>query len=90
METTAVNPADFARIEQKLDKLGDAVGKLVLVEERQTNQSARLDKHDMAIEAAQNSISRAHARIDKVIWLWTGGSFVMVGIFELARFFSKA
>lgn len=90
MELTAVTPSDFARLETKLDKLGDAVGKLVLVEERQSNQSVRLDKHDLAIEAAQTSLTRAHARIDKVIWLWTGGSFVMVGIFELARFFLKA
>lgn len=36
---------DFTRLERKVDKLSDSIDKLVLIEERQTNQSQKL--HDM-------------------------------------------
>ena len=35
---------DFRRLEGKVDKLAEAVMKLVLVEERQTNQGERIGK----------------------------------------------
>lgn len=87
MET--VSPADFNRLENKLDKMAEAVSKLVLVEERQSNQTTRIDKHDIALETMQNTITRLHARLDKYTYLATGAMFVIVGLFELARFIFK-
>jgi hypothetical protein len=85
MLENTVTSDDMRRLETKIDKLGDAVGKLVLVEERQANQTARLDKHEEALVKAQESVVRLHARIDKYTYLATGAAFVVMGAFELAR-----
>ncbi len=87
MET--VSPADFARLEHKMDKMANAVEKLVLVEERQSNQTLRIDKHDAALDAMQATITRLHARLDKYTYLASGAAFVAMSLFEVARFIFK-
>ena len=87
MET--VSPADFARLENKMDKMASAVEKLVLVEERQSNQTMRIDKHDTALETMQITITRLHNRLDKYTYLASGAAFVAMGLFEAARFVFK-
>lgn len=90
MEPDAVTPADFARLETKMDKLGEAVGKLVLVEERQTNQSAAISKNTAAIEILQMAHAKLDARFDRVIYACVGGWSVVLVCFEVARFIFKA
>lgn len=90
MEQAAVTPTDFARLETKFDKMALAVEKLILVEERQSNHTARIDKHDTVVETMQATITRLHARLDKYTYLVSGGSLVIVGLFEIARFIFKA
>lgn len=82
--------ATMQGFETKIDKLGEAVSKLVLVEERQTNQTTRLDKHDVTIAAMQENLIRIHSRIDKYTYLASGAVFVIGALFELARFIFKA
>ena len=84
-----VSPADFNRLETKLDKVAEAVSKLVLVEERQSNQTVRIDKHDAALETMQLTITRLHARLDKYAYLASGAAFVAMSLFEVARFIFK-
>jgi len=40
---------DFRRLEGKVDKLGDAVQKLILVEERQANQGERIGRVEQRV-----------------------------------------
>lgn len=90
MENTNVTPDDIRRLEGKVDKMANAVEKLILIEDRQSTQTSRLDKHDTAITAVESSVVRLHARIDKYTYLVTGASFVIMVFFELARFIFKA
>lgn len=52
---------DFNRLEKKVDGLRDAINKLVLIEERQTNQALRIgtvEQRVAAVEAAQQATDR--------------------------------
>jgi hypothetical protein len=57
---------DFRRLEAKVDKLTDAVMRLVLVEERQTNQGARIG----AVEQRLTAVEVAQARTDQKVERW--------------------
>ena len=85
MENVAVTPADFVRLEGKMDKMADAVEKLVLIEERQNNQTAKIEKMDGLIESLQASNARLHSRLDKFIYIGVGAWSILVGGFEIAK-----
>ena len=57
---------DFRRLESKVDKLTDAVGKLILFEERQATQGQRIGaiEQDMAVLRASGD------RTDRVLQMW--------------------
>lgn len=80
---------DFRRLEGKVDKLAEAVTKLVLVEERQANQGERIGK----VETQIASLQTAHNKTDKTLHMWVNrgvGVWVAVGIaFTLIQFGSK-
>ena len=57
---------DFKRLENKVDKLTDAVGKLILFEERQANQGERIG----AVEGKINVHEVHLQRIDKKVDQW--------------------
>ena len=85
-----VTPEDFSRLEGKVDKMADAVQKLILVEERQSNQKIELDKHEKEIHVLKESVSQLHSRVDKYTYFATGVTGVIVAMFEVARFVFKA
>ena len=66
--------ADLLRIERKVDRLSDAVEKLVLIEERQTTQGGRIGlvEHRLAIsEASMQAIERkVDMWINRGIGVW--------------------
>ena len=80
---------DFKRLESKVDKLTDAVMRLVLIEERQSTQGERIGK----IETHVASLQTAHNKTDKMLHMWINrgvGVWVAVGIaFALVQFGSK-
>ncbi len=86
MEPDAVTPHDFHRLEGKVDKLADAVEKLVLIEDRQTRHEARLDRHEAEIREAREETAKTNRRFDRFVALLTGGAFVVGALFELAKF----
>lgn len=57
---------DFRRLESKVDKLTDAVTKLVLVEERQANQGARIGSVEQKVAA----IDAALLKVDRTVHMW--------------------
>lgn len=80
---------DFRRLESKVDKLTDAVMRLIIIEERQSTQGERIGK----IEVNVASLQTAHAKTDKTLHMWINrgvGVWVAVGIvFTLVQFGSK-
>lgn len=65
---------DFVRLEKKVDRLTDAINKLVLVEERQTNQGLRIgavEQRMVAVETAQQGTDRkVEMWINRGIGVW--------------------
>lgn len=68
---------DLLRIERKVDRLSEAVEKLVLIEERQTTQGGRIglvEQRVAALEAKQDTTDR---KVD--MWINRG-----IGVWALA------
>ena len=57
---------DFKRLESKVDKLTDAVTRLILIEERQSSQGERIGKVETQIAVLEN----AHGKTDKILNMW--------------------
>lgn len=57
---------DFRRLESKVDRLTDAVGKLILFEERQATQGARIG----AVEQDIAGLRAAHDKTDRLLHSW--------------------
>jgi hypothetical protein len=69
---------DFKRLESKVDKLTDAVTRLILIEERQSSQGERIGK----LEVKTASIETAHAKTERTMHMWINrgvGVWVTVG-----------
>lgn len=65
------DPKTVARLEDKLDKLTDAVTRLVLLEERQSTHSQR-------IEDLEEGLSAVKDIVNKFTYLVLGGSGVVM------------
>jgi len=80
---------DFKRLENKVDKLTDAVGKLILFEERQATQGQRLGNVETKIGIQDASLQRVDRKIDQ--WVNRGiGIWAAVAIvFSLVQFWKK-
>ena len=80
---------DFKRLEGKVDKLADAVTKLVLVEERLSNQGERIGRVEQRVAAAET-----HAqKIDRKLEMWVNRGIgvwgLAVTLFALVQYGSK-
>lgn len=77
---------DFRRLEGKVDKLAEAVTKLVLVEERQANQGERIGK----VEQQMASLETAHNKLDRTTHMWINRGIgvwaLAVALFTLVQF----
>lgn len=82
-----VTPADFLRLETKLDKMADAIGKLVLVEERQITQTVRINGHDIEIAALKVEMQKTNDRVSKFMNQLTGAALVLSIVVEAVRFY---
>lgn len=78
-----VSAATLLRFERKLDQLNDAVSKLILLEERQITQAARLAVVESHIEQNDARIARTDAKVEK--WVNRGwGIWAVVTILATA------
>lgn len=74
---------DLRRLELKVDKLTDAVQRLILIEERQTTQGERIGKCESAIAVNEIAISKTDKKVDQWVnrgigvWLAAGVIFAM-------------
>lgn len=77
---------DFLRLEAKVDKLTDAVMRLVLIEERQTTQGERIGACESKIAVAEAAIDKTDRKVDQ--WVNRGvGIWIAVGVvFAIVQF----
>ena len=80
---------DFKRLESKVDKLTDAVGKLILFEERQANQGERIGSVEARCSVNETSIGRTDRKVDqwvnRGIGVWAAAAIV----FALVKYLDK-
>jgi len=80
---------DFKRLEGKVDKLAEAITKLVLVEERQANQGERIGRVEQRVAAVET----AAAKTDRTVQMWINRGIGVWGlavlVFTLVQFGSK-
>ena len=80
---------EFRRLESKVDRLGEAIQKLILVEERQANQGARIGTLEQRIAVAETS----HTKLDRKVEMWINRGIgvwgLAVTLFALVQFGAK-
>ena len=80
---------DFKRLETKVDKLTDAVGKLILFEERQANQGERIGSVEARCSVHETSIGRVDRKIDQWVNRGMGVWAAAAILFALLQFLQK-
>lgn len=80
---------DLRRLEQKVDKLTDAVQRLILIEERQTTQGERIGKCESAIAVNETSIQKVDTKVERWVNRGIGVWAVAVVMFTLLQFGTK-
>jgi hypothetical protein len=83
------NDQDFQRLEAKVDKLTDAVMRLVLIEERQTTQGERIGACETKLAVNEAAISKTDRKVDQWVNRGVGVWLAAVVLFTLAQFGAK-
>jgi hypothetical protein len=81
---------DLKRIESKVDKLTDAVTRLILVEERQTAQGVRITDLEEKTEELDKSITRVDRKVERWVNMGMGAWAVVATLFMIFQFVVKA
>ena len=68
---------DLQRLESKVDKLTDAVMRLVVIEERQSAQGERIGKAEQRISAVETASTKTDRKVD--MWVNRG-----IGVWAVA------
>lgn len=80
---------DFKRLENKVDKLTDAVGKLILFEERQANQGERIGAVEGKISVHDVHLQRIDKKVDQWVNRGVGVWAAVAIVFTLVKYLDK-
>jgi len=80
---------DFRRLESKVDKLTDAVGKLILIEERQANQGARIGAVEAQLSVQDAMLQRVDRKVDQWVNRGVGIWAAAAVVFSFVQFWKK-
>ena len=80
---------DFRRLESTVDKLTDAVGKLILFEERQATQGERIGNVEVKIGIHESMLHRTDRKIDQWINRGIGIWAAAAVVFSVVQFWKK-
>tara|TARA_R110000868_G_scaffold44820_2_gene149306 strand:+ start:733 stop:987 length:255 start_codon:yes stop_codon:yes gene_type:complete len=80
---------DFRRLESKVDKLTDAVGKLILFEERQANQGERIGAVETKIGVHEVHLQRIDKKVDQWVNRGVGVWAAAAVVFALVKYLEK-
>jgi hypothetical protein len=84
-----VTDDDFRRLESKVDKLTDAVGKLILFEERQANQGARIGDVETKLGIQEVHLQRIDKKVDQWVNRGVGVWAAAAIVYSLVQFWKK-
>lgn len=73
----ALQPEDFRRLEAKVDKLTDAIQRLIIIEERQSTMGERIGVLESKTAVQDSTIHRIDRKVDQ--WINRG-----IGVWALA------
>lgn len=77
---------DFRRLEAKVDRLTDAVSKLILFEERQAQQGMRIGSVERSVALIEQSHQKVEKKVDQWINRGLGAWALALVIFAVAQF----
>jgi hypothetical protein len=80
---------DFRRLESKVDKLTDAVGKLILFEERQATQGERIGSMEGKISVHDVHLQRIDKKVDQWVNRGVGVWAAAAVVFALVKYLEK-
>ena len=80
---------DFRRLESKVDKLTDAVGKLILFEERQATQGTRIGNVETKLEIHNVHLQRIDKKVDQWVNRGVGVWAAAAVVFALVKYLEK-
>jgi len=80
---------DFNRLESKVDKLTDAVLRLILLEERQSAQGERIGIVEQKIAVNESTTARIDSKVERWINRGIGAWGVAVVLFAIIQFGEK-
>ena len=80
---------DLKRIETKVDKLTDAVTRLILVEERQTAQGVRITALEDKTEDLDNKYNKVDRKVERWVNMGMGAWAIVVVIFAFVQLVVK-
>ncbi len=80
---------DFKRLETKVDKLTDAVGKLILFEERQANQGERIGSVEGKIGVHEVHLQRIDKKVDQWVNRGMGVWAAAAIVYSAVQFLNK-
>lgn len=76
---------DLIRLEGKIDEVTEAVKSLIIIEERQANQTTEISTLKKRVEDIGLEQGKIQRRIDKLVNLTIGGWGVIVLLFEVYK-----
>jgi len=84
-----VEKNDFLRLEGKVDKLVKALNRLILIEERQSNQTTAQKDLETRLAVLQKAFDELDKKVER--WINRGmGAWALAGcVWALAQFFSS-
>lgn len=86
---TDFGPQDLRRLEDKVDKLAEAIQRLIVIEERQSTQGERIGKAEAALAVHDTRIQH----IDRKMEMWVNRGIgvwgLAVTVFAIIQFASK-
>lgn len=85
----AMSDEDFRRLESKVDKLTDAIQRLILIEERQSSQGERIGKCEAGLAVHEVSIQKTDRKVDQWINRGIGVWVAATVLFAIVQFGSK-
>jgi hypothetical protein len=80
---------DLRRIETKVDKLTDAVTRLILVEERQTAQGVRITALEDKTEELDYKYNKVDRKVERWVNMGMGAWAIVVVIFAFVQLVAK-
>ena len=80
---------DLRRIETKVDKLTDAVTRLILVEERQTAQGVRITALEDKTEDLEYKYNKVDRKVERWVNMGMGAWAIVVVIFAFVQLVAK-